>query len=309
MGHYLFILNPISGNTNKDQLVELIARVSFKYKKEYTLIYTKGENDENFILDHIKLLKPAKVIACGGDGTINLVAKLLIDSTIPLGIVPAGSANGLSVELKIPSNIEQALNLCFTGKPNTIDALCINKKHYSFHLSDFGFNASMIKLFEESKERGMLAYAKAFFKSLTEKDAITSSYTIKANGKKKNFEADMVVVANAARYGTGAVVSPHSKLNDGSFEVVIFKPIPLNALVNITLSAFMGTIENSPYVEIIRTDEVKIKVDKAQLFQVDGQVLGELNKIKVDIKKNAVKIICDMPLVNKKEQNSFYKAK
>ena len=293
MGHYLFILNPISGNTAKEQLVELIARIAFKYKEEYTLIYTKGKNDENFILDYIKLLQPTKVIACGGVGTINLVATLLMDSKIPLGIVPAGSANGLAVELNIPSNIEQALHLCFTGKTNAIDALCINKNTYAFHLSDFGFNASMIKLFEESEERGMFAYAKAFFKSLKEKNAITSSYTIKANGEKRNYEADMVVVANAARYGTGAVVSPHSKLNDGTFEVVIFKPIPLNALVNITLSAFMGTIENSPYVEIIRTDKVKIKVDKAQLFQVDGQILGKLNEVKVNIKKNALNIICD----------------
>ena len=50
MGHYLFILNPISGNTAKEQLVELIARIAFKYKEEYTLIYTKGKNDENFRL-------------------------------------------------------------------------------------------------------------------------------------------------------------------------------------------------------------------------------------------------------------------
>ena len=55
----------------------------------------------------------------------------------------------------------------------------------------------------------------------------------------------------------------------------------------------MGTIENSPYVEIIRTDKVKIKVDKAQLFQVDGQILGKLNEVKVNIKKNALNIICD----------------
>jgi YegS/Rv2252/BmrU family lipid kinase len=295
MGHYLFILNPISGNTDKIQLVSRIAQLCFKYKKQYTLLYTKGEDDERPILEHINFLHPDRIIVCGGDGTINLVAKLLVDSTIPLGIVPAGSANGLAVELKIPSNIEQALHLCFTGKPNTIDALCINKNTYAFHLCDFGFNASMIKLFEESDERGMFAYAKAFFKSLKEKNAITSSYTIKANGEKRNYEADMVVVANAARYGTGAVVSPHSKLNDGTFEVVIFKPIPLNALVNITLSAFMGTLENSPYVEIIRTDKVKIKVGKAQLFQVDGQLLGEVNKAKVNIKKNAVHIICDRP--------------
>lgn len=295
MSHYLFILNPISGNKDKNQLVVLIAQLCLKYKKEYTLLYTKGENDDNFILNKIKLLQPSKVIACGGDGTINLVAKLLMGTSIPLGIVPSGSANGLSVELNIPANYEQALELCFVGKPKSIDALRINKTDYSFHLSDFGFNAKMIKTFELSDERGMFAYAKAFFISLKEKDSVTATYSIKANGQQRSFEADMVVIANAARYGTGAVVSPHSKLNDGTFEVVVFKPIPLNALVNITLAAFLGTIENSPYVEIIRTDKAKIMVNKEQFFQVDGQLLGKLTKLKVKIKKNAVNIICNIP--------------
>jgi YegS/Rv2252/BmrU family lipid kinase len=291
MEHYLFVLNPISGNTDKIQLVELIAQFCFKYRKEYTLLYTKGENDENIISGKLKVLQPKRVIACGGDGTINLIAKLLIKSDIPLGIIPAGSANGLAAELNIPTNYEQALKLCFEGSPKPIDALRINKTNYSFHLSDFGFNASMIKTFEESEERGMLAYAKAFFKSLKEKDSIASHYSIKANGEKRTFEADMVVIANAARYGTGAVVSPYSKLNDGMFEVVIFKPIPLNALVNLTFAAFMGTIENSPYIEIIRTDKVKIKAEKPQMFQLDGQLIGELNKVKVTLIKNAVNIV------------------
>ncbi len=121
MGHYLFIVNPISGNKDKTQLVGRIAQLCFKYKKEYSLFYTKGKNDESVILNNIKLLQPDRVIACGGDGTINLVAKLLINSTIPLGIVPAGSANGLAVELKIPADYEQALELCFIDKYKPIE--------------------------------------------------------------------------------------------------------------------------------------------------------------------------------------------
>jgi YegS/Rv2252/BmrU family lipid kinase len=293
MNHILFILNPISGNKDKKQLVVLIAQLCFKYKKDYTLLYTKGKKDEQFISEKIKLLQPEKVIVCGGDGTVNLVATQLIDKAIPLGIVPAGSANGLSVELNIPNDFEQALELCFVGKLLPIDVLCFNKKQYSFHLSDFGFNARMIREFERSNERGMFAYAKAFFKSLKEKDNLTATYTIIANGNKRIIEADMVVIANAARYGTGAKVSPQSKLNDGTFEVVVFKPISINALVDITLAAFLGTLENSPFVEIIKAKKATIKVNKEQFFQVDGQLLEKVNKLEVKVKKKAVTIICN----------------
>ncbi|MAU17093.1 MAG: hypothetical protein CMH46_16315 [Muricauda sp.] len=291
MDHFLFVVNPISGDRDKSALVAQIARLNHKYKTEFTLLYTKGKKDERIIGSKIAALCPSRIVACGGDGTINLVAKLLLGSKVPLGIVPVGSANGLSTALDLPEDSEAALELCFNGESFPIDALKINASNYIFHMGDFGFNAKMIKTFEENSTRGMMAYAGAFFKSLKEKETVTSQYTVKANNSTSVYEADMVVIANAARYGTGAVVSPNSRLDDGTFEIVVFKPIPLVALANLTLSAFLGSIEDSPYVEIIKTDKAEIKVDRPQYFQVDGQSMGKLKKIRVAIQTKTLRVV------------------
>lgn len=298
MENYLFIINPVAGNYSKAALLNAIGRISLSKKLNYSVVYTEGLDDEHRILYYIDLLKPRKVIVCGGDGTINMVAGLLTGSKIPLGIIPVGSANGLAAELRIPDDLKTALEICFSGNDMAIDAIILNGKHYSFHLSDLGFNARIINEFEKIGERGLIAYAKAFFLSLKEKS--TALYSIQANGSTVTTPAEMVVIANAARYGTGAVVSPHSKINDGTFELVIFKPIPLSELLHLTLAAFLGSLENSPYVDIIKTTKATIKTEKPQYFQVDGQVLEKASEVEIEILKKAVHVIAPSNISGKK---------
>lgn len=219
-----------------------------------------------------------------------MVVGLVLDSRLPIGIVPVVSANGLATEIRIPRDINEALNVVFEENHEIeIDALRLNNTHYSFHLSDLGFNARMINEFEKLGERGMITYAKAFFYSLKERK--TALYKIDANGNCISTHAEMVVIANAARYGTGAVISPSSKINDGTFEIVIFKPIPAKVLLHLTLSSFLGNLENSPYVDIIKTTEVVIKTDSPQYFQTDGQILDRTSEVSISIIKKAVTII------------------
>ncbi|MCH5685479.1 hypothetical protein LWM68_15165 [Niabella sp. W65] len=79
-----------------------------------------------------------------------MVVGLVLDSRLPIGIVPVGSANGLANEIRIPRDINEALNVVFEENHEIeIDALRLNNTHYPFHLSDLGFNARMINEFEK----------------------------------------------------------------------------------------------------------------------------------------------------------------
>jgi len=285
----LFIVNPKSGNNDKSKLERTIAKACDKNKKEYTLFYTTGENDLDKIKKEQDLYQADTLVACGGDGTVNLVAELLLNSEIQLGIIPLGSANGLAYELKIEEDIDSSLDLIFRGKTISMDVIKINDQHICLHLSDLGFNAKMIKDFEEGGERGMLSYARSFFSSLMDKT--TSEFTIEFNGEKKEVKADMIVMANASSYGTGAVINPGSKLDDGSFELVVFKPIPIRDLLGLTLESFLGDIKNSPYVEIFRVEKVHIHCKEEELLQVDGELKGEKQEINAEILKGALKVI------------------
>jgi YegS/Rv2252/BmrU family lipid kinase len=285
----LFIINPKSGNSDKSNLEGLIKSVCAKNSKEYTLFYTTGENDKEKIKEKQSEYQADTIVACGGDGTINVVAQTLFHSQTKLGIIPLGSANGLAHELQIENNIKESLELLMNGSVKSIDIICINDKYHCIHLSDLGFNAQMIKDFEKSGERGMFAYAKSFFNSLIDKKA--TDFHIEFNGTKKDVKAEMIVLANASSYGSGAVINPGSRLDDGSFELIIFKPMPLRDLVSLTLESFLGDIKNSPYVEIHRVESATISCEKAELLQVDGELKEEHTEVKAQILKGALQII------------------
>lgn len=285
----LFIINPKSGNSNKSNLEKQISIVCNKNKKEYTLFYTTGENDIEKIKEKQSEYQADTIVACGGDGTVNLVAQTLLETSTQMGIIPLGSANGLAHELEIEEDIIESLAIILLGKKLSMDVISINNEFICLHLSDLGFNAQMIKDFEESGERGMLSYAKSFFGSLMDKK--TTEFRIEFNGTEKTVKAEMIVLANASSYGTGAVINPGSRMDDGSFELVIFKPIPMRDLLSLTLESFLGDIKNSPYVEIYKVKEAKIFCQEAELLQVDGELKGEILEVKAEILKGALNVI------------------
>lgn len=290
-GKYLFVINPIAGDTDKSQLPEQIHKTCEKYAVAFDKIETTGEDDQQTIRETIDSFAPDTVVACGGDGTISLVAKLLLNTDITLGIIPLGSANGLASELNITYSPDADIDYLFAGETRAMDSITINGEHLCLHLSDLGFNARLIKDFEEQEGRGMLGYARAFFESLKKKES--RQYIIKSDQNKepKQVEADMLVIANARSYGTGAVINPKGSISDGFMELVIVKPIPPSAWPSITFDTFFGSIEKSEYVQIIKGTSFEITCDEQEVLQVDGELIGKRSKVTAHMQKHALHII------------------
>ncbi|UII28084.1 YegS/Rv2252/BmrU family lipid kinase [Fulvivirga maritima] len=290
MSHLLFVINPISGGIDKSDLQKQIESCCKKQQAEYSIIETKGKNDQERISDRIKEISPDTVVACGGDGTINLVANVLLGyDNIKLGIMPLGSANGLATELNIPEDVEDSLEIILAGKTIHMDILRINKEHISLHLSDIGFNATLIKRFEASGSRGKMAYARHFFTTLFKKKA--RKYQFDLGYTKFNQRAEMVVFANATKYGTGAVVNPEGQLDDGKFEICIFKPSPWYAMFSLAYHFFTGNMKRSRYVSILTAEELRLYTKKADTLQIDGEDLGEYTEVYVQIEPAQLHVI------------------
>ncbi len=93
------------------------------------------------------------VVAVGGDGTINEVARCLVNTKTRLGIIPSGSGNGLARHLNIPLNFEGALRLINKGISSKIDTATINDEVF-ISIAGVGFDALVAKLFAEDSNRG-----------------------------------------------------------------------------------------------------------------------------------------------------------
>jgi len=280
----LFIVNPGSGSDDID--FKTVISDFFKSLEHTFEIYqlTKNCNPEQ-IKTAIDQSKAERVIAVGGDGTLKLVADLLKGTKIPIGIIPAGSANGMAKELGIPLNIDEALALTINGETKEIHAVIVNGE-LCIHLSDIGFNAYIVKKFDDLPQRGMWGYAKALWKAIWSHHKMEVEFTIGAEEIRS--EAAMVVIANATMYGTGVKINPDGKLDDDVFEVILVKKYSFLEIIKIR---FTNLPFNPEKIESFPTKKLLINTKNKVHFQVDGEYIGKVNTIKAELLPAAITVI------------------
>ncbi len=280
----LFIVNPGSGN-GEVSFKDLI-REHFKSSDADAIIY---ELPGNCAFEELKAVideaNADRVVAVGGDGTLKLVAECLIGTETPIGIVPAGSANGMAKELGIPLDITEALNKVLKGIPKKIHAIKVNGE-LCIHLADIGFNAYIVKKFSSLDHRGMWGYTKAAWSALWNHRKMHVEFNIK--GKTIRSEAAMVVIANATMYGTGLKINPDGKLDDDVFEIVLVKKYSVMEILKLRFTKMALNPEN---IELFQTTSLKIKTKHKAHFQVDGEYLGKVNKVEAKIIAESICII------------------
>ncbi|WP_316755715.1 diacylglycerol/lipid kinase family protein [Pedobacter aquatilis] len=280
----LFIINPGSGS-HSINLKEVIS-IHFEQKQIETDLF---ELPDDCSLDKIKAKisesNADKVIAVGGDGTLKLVAECLLNSEIPIGIIPAGSANGMAKELGIPTDITDALNLLETGEVKKIHVVKLNDE-ICIHLSDLGFNAYLVKRFDSLQERGMWGYAKATWHALWNHKRMDVELKLKNEIVKSR--AAMVAIANATMYGSGLKINPDGKLDDKLFEIILVKDYSYLEILKIWITKLPF---NPKKIEIFQTDEVKIFSKHKAHFQIDGEYIGKVNTVEAKILPAAISVI------------------
>jgi diacylglycerol kinase (ATP) len=282
----LFVLNPDAGAKNKSGWESEI-RDYFKDAPHVAEIYIlKDKDDTGSIKYWIEKLGVTRVVAVGGDGTVTLLAKVLYGMDIKMGIIPAGSANGMAKELGIPLGPKEALDVIINGITKSCDLIKINDSEMSIHLSDFGLNARLIKYFDENVLRGMWGYARMVFKVLWRKTLMEAH--IIAENVDVTTKAYMVVIANATKYGTGALINPGGNLGDGSFEIIIFRKFPVWQLLKMLISYKKFNPES---VEIFKTKTATITTRKKTHFQVDGEYKGKIDKVVAEILPSKLNIL------------------
>jgi diacylglycerol kinase (ATP) len=246
---------------------------------------TKGLNDVTQIQSLYEKYMPKRILVAGGDGTIKMVAEAMENRDVIIGILPAGSANGLSVDLNLPITLEENLIVAFLSDYIEMDMICINGKK-SIHLSDIGLNADLVKNYEKSNLRGIWGYALQAYTTLKDSEEPFIASII-ANDVKVEHTARMIVIANSQKYGTGVIINPNGSIIDGKFELIILKNLDLLLLGEIII----GNMPiDSDDIVIISTKKAIIKTDRPVNFQIDGEYCGTENELEIHILHKQIKI-------------------
>lgn len=287
----MLIINPIAGGNDKAQLVAATKEFAEKEGVELIEYETTGDDDEAAIKNLYNEHKPERMLVAGGDGTIKIAAEAVEHHDVIIGVLPAGSANGLSVDLQLPNDLQENLEIAFHNDYMEMDMICINGKK-SLHLSDIGANAELIKNYEGGTIRGKLGYALQAINTLSDmKEPFMA--TIVTKEKTVETEARMIVIANSQKYGTGVTINPVGVMDDGKFEIVILKNLDL-LLVGKIMAGNMP-LDNPDAVEIISTDAAQITTNRPVSFQIDGEFCGEEDKLDVIILPKQMRVAIPKP--------------
>jgi diacylglycerol kinase (ATP) len=280
----LFIINPNAGNS-KINWTEEIENYFANSGHTISLFQLTKDCNLDTIKEKIKSFSPQKVVAVGGDGTVKLVAECILNTKIQLGILPAGSANGLAKEFDISNVPAEALDVLLKGHIQKIHAIKVNDE-LCIHLSDVGLNAYVVKEFENQPLRGMWGYLMASIKVLWQNPLM--NIKMKIDGKIIKVKAMMIVIANATKYGSGAIINPIGKLDDELFEVIVMKKISLREMIKMV---FTHEEYDSEKTEVFQTNELNIKSFRRVHFQIDGEYLGKVKEVKAVIMPDCLEVI------------------
>lgn len=280
-----FIYNPNAGNKSNRYRQELINRI--QKIPNSTLLLTERPNHAQELIQNLIPTKPDKIIAIGGDGTVNEVGHALLGTNIPLGIIPLGSGNGLARHLGIPMSLEKAIQKAIEGNEIEIDALSWNDRPF-FCTAGIGFDAEVAAHFHQGKGRGLFNYIKASIKAL--RMYKETELTFESQGKESYFS---LTVANANQFGNNAYISPTSNLQDALFEIVKIKKGNLYQIAQLGISLFLKNIQKHQLVEIQQTKTLEITAPIGTFYHIDGESLQtESENISIELLSSKLKVIC-----------------
>ncbi len=210
------------------------------------------------------------VIAWGGDGTVNEVASALAFRDVALGIVPAGSGNGLARELGISRDPERALATAIRGRDRVIDVGELGGRLF-VNLAGIGLDAAVAEGFRQLAGRGLRGYVQVTLATVFRYEP--QVYTVTAAGETWTRRALIVAFANGTQYGNGARIAPRAKFDDGRLELVVVPPLRAWQVPGGVRRLFNGTVDQHPGVTTLSVRNVTITANRPICFHVDGEVV------------------------------------
>ncbi len=284
----LLIINPISGTASKRGLKETIEKRIRAMGHSIDTALTQGPGDATLLARQAVADGYDAVLACGGDGTVNEVAKGLVGSGVALGILPNGSGNGLARHIDIPVDPIMALQAIKKGRIVDCDYCTVNDTPF-FCTFGLGFDAAVSHRFATSHRRGLLAYLKS---TLDEFIRFTpETYQITADDKTLSIDAFLIACCNASQYGNNAFIAPTASITDGLLDITIVHSGNALSQAFVGVELLAGSIAKGGLIDTFRTSSLTIRRPSAGIAHIDGEPVELDDTLEIKCHHGGLKII------------------
>ena len=297
-----FILNPISGTHSKKEIPELIEKTLDHEQFDHQLILTEYAGHAAEIAKNCAARGIDIVVAIGGDGTVNEVARSLVHTQTALGIIPCGSGNGLARHLCLPLDFKKAIQIINSSKIEAFDYGVINDLPF-FCTCGMGFDAFISLKFAEAGKRGPMTYLENVLKEGLKYQPET--YEVEDETGAKRYKAFLIACANASQYGNNAYIAPGATMKDGEMDVIIMEPFDALDAPQIAADLFMKTITNNSKIRTFRTKSLHIHRKEPGAIHYDGDPIMTGEDIDVHIEHHGINIVTNPEMTEDSGQPNF----
>lgn len=281
----LFICNPVAGRKKASEVENNIGQYLDPERFDARCVFTSYAGHAETIA---RTCEADIVVAVGGDGTVNEVARGIIGTDKVMGIIPCGSGNGLAFHHGIPSDIPGALKVIAEGRISKLDTgrIC---NHVFCCSCGVGMDAQTSLLFRKSKRRGFLSYIMIGIRMFFTYGR--KHYSITVDGKTFDTSAKMITIGNANQWGNNAFITPDARTDDGLLNMTIIERINILNVIPLLAHLFSGTLSSSPIAKTCIGKSFSITRDAAGPIHFDGDAVFEGRRLTVSIVPSSLKIL------------------
>lgn len=291
MDKILFIVNPVAGGGKASELISLIKEIMDSHNREYTLILTT-EPEHAIVVVEDNIDQYDIFVAVGGDGTVNEVARGLINKGRgTLGIIPGGTGNDMSKSLGISLDPKQALEALCRGLKRDIDIGTVNGNSF-LNIASVGFDAEVtinnVKIKKIIKSR--ISYAISVIYTLL--SFKKKKIKINIDGEILEDEIILLAVGNGRYYGGGMEILPMAIVDDGFIDICLISGLGKIKILFLFPSIFKGNhIKYKKYVKIYKAKTVQVNTEEGIYLNIDGDVLPKKTEIRFNVEDKKLNVV------------------
>jgi diacylglycerol kinase (ATP) len=282
------IINPVSGRGKSLMLLPKVLSWCEDQKIEYKTYMTNAPGDATRLTRFALLDNHERIIALGGDGTVNEIGQALIGTKAILGVLPGGSGNDFFKMLTLSGKLDEALEVAFRAQPHDIDYGLANGRPF-FNAVGIGFDAEVAAKARKSAVSGILIYLAAVF-------AVWRRFTplsvdLELDQVKLSQNATLICVGNGRITGGIFRLLPQASLDDGLFDTCIIAGVSKMKIFSYLPRVIKGTHTRLSGVRIYRSRRVVVRSVQAFPVHIDGEVVPEpLEKLEITLVSNKLKV-------------------
>ena len=301
MKNIAFIINPVSGSKEtqnaKKKLPKLIMQTLDSAQWLPNISFTEYAGHATEMAYQFARMGFDAVVAVGGDGTVNEVAKGIVESQkskvesrTALGIIPMGSGNGFARHLSIPVRAQKAIEMLNRSEPIKVDYGTANGRLF-ISTCGTGFDALIADHFAGSNRRGFSAYLQNILHDVF--NYTPQTYHLIGDGLDVTHKAFLITFANANQWGYEALIAPKASVQDGKMDIMLMSSHAILGSASLALRLFAGSIDDSHFMDTIRAKEVTLERETAAPFHIDGDPVEMEKDIHIKIIEDGLRVLVE----------------